>query len=266
MKNQVILFFVLLVIISGCMNSGSDKGEAGQSNDEMILGSWIKFSRAGLTAIEFKKNGLLEIDMKNDGSIDVLTEYKIRNDTIVFVDIKGEVCPQAGKYWLEVRDEYLAFDMAKDDCGGRIKLTTGFWTRPDYPALIKRLDQQMEDGTDPEDYLVRGRIYLAIGQSKNARPDFDSYIQIDTTNYRAYLNRAATCFPHDMEGALADCNKVIALNPENKNAWFLRGLALYELGRKEEACADFTTAIELGFDILRIAEQEKCKEFWEEEF
>ncbi len=65
-----------------------------------------------------------------------------------------------------------------------------------------------------------------------------------------------------MKGAVDDCNKAIALEPDNKNAYFLRGLAKYELGEKEQACEDFSRAIELGFSILRIAEEQRCAEFW----
>jgi len=39
-------------------------------------------------------------------------------------------------------------------------------------------------------------------------------------------------------------------------------LASYELGHKERACEDFNRAIELGFDILKEAEYEKCAEYW----
>jgi len=66
-----------------------------------------------------------------------------------------------------------------------------------------------------------------------------------------------------MKGAVDDCNKAIALDPENKNAFFLRGLAEYELGEKEKACEDFSRAIELGFSILRIAEEQRCGEIWD---
>lgn len=68
-----------------------------------------------------------------------------------------------------------------------------------------------------------------------------------------------------MEGAVYDCNNAIALEPDNKNAFFLRGLALYELGEKEKACEDFNRAIELGFSILRIAEEHRCSEYWDQE-
>jgi len=63
-------------------------------------------------------------------------------------------------------------------------------------------------------------------------------------------------------GVVADCNKAISLEPNNKNAYFIRGLARYELGEKEQGCEDFNKAIELGFSILRIAEQERCIDYW----
>jgi tetratricopeptide (TPR) repeat protein len=69
--------------------------------------------------------------------------------------------------------------------------------------------------------------------------------------------------PEDLPGVVDDCNKAIALDPENKNAYFLRGLASYGLGKKEEACTDFYRAIELGFTILKEAEHEKCAAYWE---
>jgi len=61
-----------------------------------------------------------------------------------------------------------------------------------------------------------------------------------------------------------DCNNAISLDPNNKNAYFFRGLARYELGEKEQGCADFRKAIELGFSVLRIAKQERDIGFWEE--
>ena len=105
-------------------------------------------------------------------------------------------------------------------------------------------------------------MYMAIGKPKQAKLDFDSYIKYDTTNAIVFINRAGTRFPNDLEGVVTDCNKAIALQQNSKNAFFLRGLALYDLGKKEQACADFNKAIELGFSILRVAEKEKCSEYW----
>ena len=114
-------------------------------------------------------------------------------------------------------------------------------------------------------FLNRARIYLATGITQQAKDDFDSYLLTDTLDARVYLNRAGTIFPNDLNGVVSDCNKAISLEPNNKNAYFLRGLARYELGEKEQGCEDFSRAIELGFSVLRIAEQERCIEFWDKE-
>jgi hypothetical protein len=37
------------------------------------------------------------------------------------------------------------------------------------------------------------------------------------------------------------------------------------LGEKEQACEDFSKAIELGFSVLRVAEQEICFDYWKKE-
>jgi hypothetical protein len=261
MKRLLALAVFIVLIFTGC-NQKNQPNYSEKTIDEQLIGTWLKFGPQGIFTIEFKESGIVETDMGNDGIIDVISEYKISGDTVFFKDIKGETCPQEGKYRVLVMDEYVAFDMLDDECGGRIKITNGYWTRPDYQEKLKVLEEEIKANPDIELLLTRARIFLSISQSKNAKADLDRYIQQDSSNARVFINRAATCFPHDMEDALADCNRAIELEPDNKNAYFLRGLALYDLGRKEEACDDFATAINLGFDILRIAEQEKCAEFW----
>ena len=51
---------------------------------------------------------------------------------------------------------------------------------------------------------------------------------------------------------------------QDKEGLISLGLARYELGEKEQACEDFRKAIELGFSVLRVAEQQRCPEFWDE--
>lgn len=138
----------------------------------------------------------------------------------------------------------------------------GFWTKPNFEELLGELTKKIHDTKNSELYLTRARIYLALGKSQEAKSDLDVYLQQNSNDVRALINRAGTRFPDNMEGVVADCNKAIELEPENKNAWFLRGLANWELGNKEKSCNDFSRAIELGFSILRIAEEQKCRDFW----
>jgi tetratricopeptide (TPR) repeat protein len=158
---------------------------------------------------------------------------------------------------------YLSFDLIDDDCGGRIKTTMGFWTKPNFKDLIKKLDAEIAKSPNPELYLNRARVFMATAMVQKAKKDFDNYLLTDTLNSSVYINRAGTRFPNDLNGVVSDCNMAISLEPDNKNAYFLRGLARYELGEKEEGCEDFSKAIELGFSVLRIAEQEKCIDYWD---
>lgn len=230
-----------------------------------LEGTWLKFGPAGILTLEFKNESIVETDLGNDGTVDVISDYEFHGDTIVFTDVRGETCPGEGSYLMDLREEYVSFDLIADSCAGRIRSTMGFWTRPNFQQLIKDLDQEIQDNPDPDLLLTRARVYMASGQSMNAKANLDRYIRQDSTNARAYLNRASTRFPKDMQGALEDCNEAISLDPDYKNAYFLRGLALYSLGKKEEACADFSTAIGLGFTILRQAEWSKCAKYWEKE-
>jgi tetratricopeptide (TPR) repeat protein len=236
-----------------------------QDNDthNSVAGKWVRMSQTGPVALDFKNDGKVEVDFNADQIIDVVTEYEIGNNTISFIDKEGAMCPEHGVYEFKKTDYYLAFDLMDDMCNGRVKMTMGFWTKPNFQEFLTELSQNISTTKNPELNLTRARIFLAIGKSVEAKADLDVYINYNPNDARAYINRAGTRFPTDMEGVVSDCNKAIALEPNNKNVYFLRGLAVYEMGEKERACEDFSRAIELGFSILRIAEQQRCSEFWD---
>jgi hypothetical protein len=228
-----------------------------------IEGKWVRLTQSGPVCLEFKETGIVEVDFGIDGTIDVVSKYTIKNDTVFFKDEKGEMCPEPGVYQMYITNCYAAFDLVDDMCNGRIKMTMGFWTKPNFDELLGELTKKISETENPELYLTRARLNLALGKSFEAKADLDVYLQQNPNDARALINRAGTRFPNDMEGVISDCNKAIGLEPENKNAWFLRGLANWELGFKEKACDDFSRAIELGFSILRIAEEQRCSEYWD---
>jgi len=228
-----------------------------------ISGQWVRIGPAGPIALNFKSGGIVEGDFGNDGSIEIVSGYSIKGDFIIFKDKEGAACPEPGKYEFHLNEYYISFDLIEDNCAGRLRSTMGFWLRPDFEKRLSKLSEKIDKTANAEDFLNRARMYMAIGKSMEAQQDFNQYIKHDPSDARVFVNRARTRFPGDMEGVVEDCNKALALEPDNKNAYFLRGLASYELGFKEEACIDFYRAIELGFDILKQAEYEKCAEYWE---
>lgn len=260
----------LLVILTigtlfNCNQNTNKKNQISTKPDNALLGKWVRIGHTGPTSFNFKDNGFVEGDFGNDQTIDVIAKYEIQNDTIRFLDKQGQMCEGYGQYKMYQTEYYLAFDLIDDNCGGRIKTTMGFWTKPNFKDLITKLDKDISTSPKPESLLNRARIYMAIAKTQEAKKDFDEFILNDTTNARVYINRAGTRFPNDMKGVITDCNKAITIDPINKNAYFLRGLARYELGEQEKGCEDFKKAIDLGFSILKSAEQERCYEFWNEE-
>lgn len=266
MRTKLIFFTLLSTgLLFGCNFNKKQDNQHNTMPKSILVGKWLRIGQSGPVVFEFKDNGLVEGDFGNDQTVDIIASYELSGDTIIFIDNEGQMCQGHGKYKVSLTEYYVSFDLIDDDCGGRIKTTMGFWTKPNYNDLLKALDSEILESPEPDLYLNRARIYLARGMSKLAKDDFDKYILSDTLNARAYVNRAGTRFPNDLIGVVSDCNKAISLDPNNKNAYFLRGLARYELGDKEQGCEDFSKAIELGFSVLRIAEQEKCIDFWGKE-
>ncbi len=264
MKLSVI---ILIIIFGGFLIEMPTNQSISISNDnpEDLLGKWVRIGPQGPMALILKEDGTVQGDFGNDGTIDVLSRYELDGDMISFNDESGAMCGEAGHYKILMDDYYLAFDLINDNCGGRIKSTLGYWTRPEFKDFISELDAKMSENTEPEPLLTKARIFLAVGDAKNAKENLDEYISQIDTNPRAYLNRATTKMPGDLEGVIQDCNQCIKLDPNNKNAFFLRGSAWYEMGEVKAACADYERAIQLGFSILRLAEQEKCSVYWKDD-
>ncbi len=232
------------------------------AEDRDITGKWVRIGQMGPMALDFKTDGMVEGDLGNDQTIDIVSRYSIREGEISFKDQKGVACPEPGRYQLYTSEYYISFDLIEDNCAGRLRSTMGFWVRPDFKDRLEGLSEKIASDADPEDYLNRGRMYLATGKPDLAGKDFDEYISHNPSDARVFVNRAATRMNKDPEGVISDCTRALDLEPDNKNAYFLRGLARYGRGNKEGACEDFYRAIELGFNILKEAEYEKCAEFW----
>ncbi len=263
------LFFVLISIIfafSCNSKKTTDKTHASieinQPNDSTIIGVWKRMTQQGPMKIQFKENGTIETDIGDNNSIDIISNYSLRSDTIKFIDKEGKSCPNAGIYKVYNRGYTVSFDLIDDLCNGRIKSTMGFWVRPNYTEQINQLNSIITKTDDKKYILQRGRMYLALGKSQLAKKDFDLYIKRDSTDAKVYINRAGTRFPNGLKGVIYDCNRAIILDATDKNAYFLRGLAYYGLGEKQKGCNDFQKSIDLGFEILKEAESYKCRDYW----
>ncbi len=228
-----------------------------------LYGQWLRMGQPGPMRLLILENGHAEIDLGDDHSVEVTATYEISGDTLWFSDQDGSMCPDEGVYQIHLNPYYLAFDYISDECNGRVKTLMGFWVRPGFEKQLASLTEEIEAEPEPSLFLSRARMYMALGKPIEAKADLDRYLQRYPEDGRALVNRAGTRFPDDLKGVVSDCEMAIEIDPAIKNAWFLRGIALYGLGQKEKACTSFKKAIELGFSILRIAEYERCAAYWE---
>lgn len=253
----------IFILFMSALAAWTNHGKTTHLQDDMHLsGPWIRISPAGPVSLTFTGDGTVEGDLGNDMTIDIVSEFSIEGNEILFNDRQGVACPEPGRYRIYSNEYYLSFDLISDNCAGRVRSTMGFWVRPDFNDRLAEISNMIDKTSKPEDYLNRARMHMATGSNDQARQDLDVYLKHQPSDARALVNRAGTRMVNDLKGAVDDCNLALRLDPENKNAYFLRGLASYGLGNKEEACRDFYRAIELGFEILKEAEYDKCADIW----
>jgi tetratricopeptide (TPR) repeat protein len=82
---------------------------------------------------------------------------------------------------------------------------------------------------------------------EEALVDVNKAIELDNTNSVAYDSRAEIKFNmNDNKGCIEDSDIALSLNPNISNSYFLKGRSFYKLGKKEEACINWSKAGELG--------------------
>jgi len=130
----------------------------------------------------------------------------------------------------------------------------------DLAAALKDFDKTLE--LEPEfasAFHDRGICRFELDMDDLAIEDFTKAIELDPAYYEAYYNRALI---YDEKGkqkeALADLNKAIEINPEFGDAYYNRAVYLLNSDR-EQACADFKKASDLGIQEAALTMQQYCK-------
>ncbi|WP_175459393.1 serine protease, partial [Cylindrospermopsis raciborskii] len=115
-----------------------------------------------------------------------------------------------------------------------------------YQEAIDAIDQAIKLSPRVAFYNNRGVARFQSGDKQGAIADYNQAITLDPKFALAYNNRGLARFQSgDKEGAIADYNQAITLNPKNALAYINRGLARFQSGDKEGAIADYNQAITL---------------------
>jgi len=145
MKTLKLFLVLTLIIFAFSCNEKKAKDrtitsiEINHPSDSTIIGIWKHMSPQGPMKIHFKENGTVETDLGDNNSIDIISNYTLKSDTIEFFDKEGKSCPNTGIYKVYNRGYTVSFDVLDDLCNGRIKSTSGFWVRPNHKEQINQL-------------------------------------------------------------------------------------------------------------------------------
>jgi len=111
-----------------------------------------------------------------------------------------------------------------------------------------------------EQFFISGNQKYEQGNFQGAIADYNQAIRIDPNYAFAYYNRGnAKFFLKDYQGAIADYNQAIRIDPDYGNAYGGKGLVRIFVNDRLGGCADISRAIGLGFQPALQTYQEFCR-------
>jgi tetratricopeptide (TPR) repeat protein len=103
-----------------------------------------------------------------------------------------------------------------------------------------------------EAYAERGSVRARLGDLDGAVADYTKVVALESRQGDPLFNRClARTSQGDHRGAITDCSTVISENPSHSGAYFARGNARWLLGHADQARSDWVRAMELEPDARR---------------
>jgi len=190
-----------------------------------------------------------------------------RNGTLIGIHGRGELDPQKSdyspqdiktglNYGLPI-DYYRLFETDLPVVASNSQATTA----DDYLAqarsilmnkgaeekVIKLANQLLSIKISARAYFYRAYAKSGLGDNQGAIADYNQALAINPQSEMFYINRGNVKQNlGDTQGAIADYDQAIAINPKSFPAYYNRGTAKFTLGDKQGAIADYNQAIDIN--------------------
>ena len=103
------------------------------------------------------------------------------------------------------------------------------------------------DSTDYNFFVTRGWAKSSLKLYKEAISDYDKALKLEP-DVKAFANRGMVyAYLNEHARAIDDYSMAIAMNGRVADVYYFRGLSYKALGKKIQACLDFTRAVDLGY-------------------
>jgi tetratricopeptide (TPR) repeat protein len=101
-------------------------------------------------------------------------------------------------------------------------------------------------------YANRGIVRARLGDLDGAIADYTKVLALESRQGNPFFNRClARTSKGDYQGAIGDCTSALAESPSHAGTFFARGSARWLAGNADQARGDWVKAIELEPDALR---------------
>ena len=139
------------------------------------------------------------------------------------------------------RDTDRAIELAPDLIAARMDRAYSLYYASDLPAALPDLDHVLSLNPKHSDALyLRAQVYEGLNRTADARRDFDAAAAVAPDNKDIFRERALFFVRQsDFVAALADADRLVALDAADPQWHGLRGFVLHALGRDDQALAAF---------------------------
>jgi tetratricopeptide (TPR) repeat protein len=118
-------------------------------------------------------------------------------------------------------------------------------TRVDFPLRVAKEPEAIDPKA--EEFYNQGEQKYGKKDYQGAIADFDRAIELNPNHWAAYIGRGnARDDSGDSRGAIADYDRALKIDPNNASAYYNRGVTQSRLGDNQAALSDFNQALKIN--------------------